>query len=118
MFPEIMGSNIAPDKRMEMRKGSLHIEALTWFGYIALFDKLAGKDENEVNEKLSKLKSKLKIGKWEGTILDRSCPVWSNTIMRSGDKLVNTRSTQKIIAEIMVNYVMNDKLPLKFSKVS
>ncbi len=116
IFPEIMGSNTSPDERMEMRKKNLHVEALTWFGYVALFKNLVGKDD--IDEKLAKLKNKIKIGKWEGTILDRSCPVWANTIMRSGDRLVNTRSTQKIIAEIMVNYVMNDKLPLSFSKVS
>jgi len=116
MFPEIMGGNINPENRMELRKNNLHIEALTWFGYIALFKNLVGKED--VDQKLAKLKNKIKIGKWEGTILDRSCPIWSNTIMRSGDRLVNTRSTQKIIAEIMVNYIMEDKLPLNFSKAS
>ena len=114
IFPDILG-NISAEQRMKMRKNNLHAEILTMYGYAAIAKNLIG--ENDIDLKLKKLKDKIKIGEWEGTILDRDCPIWENTIMRSKNKIVSTKSTQKLMSNIMVDYVMNDKLPVKYTKI-
>ena len=114
IFPEYLG-NATAEERLEMRKENLHAELLTMFGYVAIAKHLIGTDD--IDSKLRKLKDKIKIGEWEGTILDRNCPIWADSIMRSKNKIVNTKSTQKLMSSIMVDYVINDKLPTEYTKI-
>jgi len=107
IFNDQMG-NIADQARVDNRKKYLTIEKLCWIAYFALFKELLGKDK--VEEKLAKLRNKIKIGKWEGTILEKSCPIWQGSILRQGNRIVSTRTTQAIINKVLIDFVINNKI--------
>jgi hypothetical protein len=107
VFLDQMG-NISFEEKAQNRKKYLTIEKMAWISYFALFKELAGRED--VEEMLRKLRSKIRINNWEGTILDRDCIVWQNTIMRQGNKVVSTKSTQKIMSKIIVDFVINNAI--------
>jgi hypothetical protein len=109
-FPDVMGSNIDNATRQEIRKQSLVIEPMFWESYLALFNDMFELNQDEVSEKLGKLKNRVKIEDWEGNFLDRNNPIWQNNIMING-KIINKRSTKKFTVDTIRNYVLFDKLP-------
>jgi hypothetical protein len=107
LFVDQMG-NITAEEKAKNRKQYLTIEKMAWVSFFALAKELAGR--NDVDELLKNLKLKIRINGWEGLILEKSCPIWQDTIMRQGNKLVSTKSTQKIMNKIIVDFTIENKI--------
>ena len=105
-FIDQMG-NISLEEKNENKKKYLTIEKMTWVSYFALGKELAGKDN--IEEILTKLKSRIRVNGWEGFFLEKLNPIWQDNIMRQG-KLVSTKSTQKIMNKIIVDFVMKNEI--------
>jgi len=104
LFPEYFG-NVSKEERDLMReKDDLTLELLMFHGYIAISSRLYGKDDWE--DKLSKLKNKINIGQWRGTILQSDCPIW-NRIFKGGDekRIVNGSSSVSYVSKVMADYI-------------
>lgn len=103
IFPEYFG-NISKEERDLMRQKDLTLELQMFHGYIAISSRLYGKDNWEAS--LLKLKDKIKIGEWEGDILQTDCPLWDR-IFRGGDnrKIVSSSVTRSFVSKTLGDYI-------------
>jgi hypothetical protein len=107
LFIDQMG-NITIEEKAKNKKQYLTIEKMVWVSFFALFKELGGR--NNVDELLAKLKNRIKVNKWEGFFLEKSNPIWQDNIMRQGNKLVSTKSTQKIMNKIVVDFTIKNEI--------
>ena len=107
LFIDQMG-NITAEEKARNKKQYLTIEKMIWVSFFALFKELGGR--NDVDELLAKLKNRIKVNEWEGFFLEKSNPIWQDNIMRQGNKLVSTKSTQKIMNKIVVDFTIKNEI--------
>lgn len=112
-FPDMMGS-IPASEREEKRKEYLTIEPMFFEAYMSMFNDLIT-NEN-MPEKLGKLKSRIKINEWEGEFLSRSNPLWTQNIMVN-NKIINRRGTIKFVVDNVRSFVLEDKLAVPFEVI-
>lgn len=106
-FPEAFG-NVTKEERKEYRKKYFTIEPIFMSAYINLLKNLIGQDNWE--EKISKLKDTIQHDNWSGELLSRENPFFVTNITRGQGKMVSTRSTGKLVAESIVNYILHGVL--------
>ena len=105
LFPDYFG-NMPKEERDSMRqKDTLHLELLMFHGYIAVSSRLYGKEDWK--SKLLKLKEKIKINNWEGTILQSDCPLWTKIFRGEGKdkKIVSGSSSVSFVSKTMGDYI-------------
>jgi hypothetical protein len=106
-FPRAFGE-VSKEERKEVRSKYFVIEPIFMNAYIFLLKNLIGKDDWE--GKISKLKDIIQIDGWSGELLSRENPYFVNNITRGQGKMVSTRSTSKLVADSIVNYILHGVL--------
>ena len=100
-WPQHFG-NVDYQIRQALRKESMVIEPLMFYGWISLFAKIY--DRQDWRDILYKLKDDIEVNGWKGNITSKSNPMWESLFRVKGqDKLiVNNTSTQKQISRLFV----------------
>lgn len=107
IFPDVLG-NVDAEARKKNREKTFAGEQIFIEAYIASFLSLV--DKEDMVDKLKTLKNKVSVGKWTGEFLSRENPIFINNITIQG-KIVNKRSTQKFVADVIKEYLTTGKVP-------
>ena len=105
-WPQHFGS-VDYQTRQALRKESMVIEPLMFYGWISLFAKIY--DRQDWRDILYKLKDDIEVNGWKGNITSKSNPMWESIFRTKGqDKLIiNNSSTQKTISKLFVEKLIN-----------
>ena len=105
-WPQYFGS-VDYQTRQALRKESMVIEPLMFYGWISLFAKIY--DRQDWRDILYKLKDDIEVNGWKGNITSKSNPMWESIFRTKGqDKLIiNNSSTQKTISKLFVEKLIN-----------
>jgi len=105
IFPQFM-ANPNLEERNQLKSQFFTIEPLAWSGFIALSKALYGQDNWE--EKLNKLNTRVQFDGWEGEFLNRENPIFRK-ILREGNKIINTTASVKWINTVFIKFVNENK---------
>jgi len=110
-WPNHFGS-VDYQTRQALRKESMIIEPLMFYGWISLFAKIY--DRQDWRDILYKLKDDIEVNGWKGNITSKQNPMWESLFRVKGqDKLIiNNSSTQKQISRLFVQKL----IPVEESK--
>lgn len=113
IYPELLGV-VDKTTRDENRKKLLASEPMFIEAYFGAFPELVGKDD--MVERLKSLRKVIKIGEWQGEVLSRENPVFTQNIMIN-NKIVNKKSTAKFVTDTIKEYLTSGKLPIEYTTI-